>query len=656
MVNKSTPTITWTAPAPIAYGTALSATQLNATASVPGTYSYTPASGTVLTAGSQTLNVTFTPTDSTDYTTATASVTLTVNKSTPTITWTAPAAIAYGTALSATQLNATASVPGTFSYTPASGTVLTAGSQTLNVTFTPTDSTDFTTATASVMLMVNKSTPTITWTAPAPIAYGTALSATQLNATASVPGTFSYTPAAGTVLTAGSQTLNVTFTPTDSTDYTTATASVMLMVNKSTPTITWTAPAPIAYGTALSATQLNATASVPGTFSYTPAAGTVLTAGSQTLNVTFTPTDSTDDNKITASVNLTISKATLMVAANDASMTYGGTLPSFTVSYSGFVNGDTFASSVTGVPSLTTTAISTSAAGGYPITAAQGSLAATNYAFSFVSGTLTISKASSLAALQSSAASALLKNNVTFTAHVTSSTSGIPTGSVNFLDGSASLGSATLDSTGTATLTLNTLAAGSHSITAVYGGDGNFTGITSAALTETVQDFQIVVNVGSATVPAGGAASYQLQLTPTNGTTFPGGITLSLSGLPSGATYTATPSTVTAGSGATSVKIQVQTAQTIAGLRRSGGRLAGMFFAFGLAFQLLGSVRLRRVMRGHALRTSLAVLLLLGMMGISACGTGSGSTPPPPPQTYTLTVTATGGGLQHSSTLNLTIQ
>ena len=86
-VNQATPTVTWAAPAAITYGTALSATQLDATASIQGTFAYTPALGTVLTAGTQTLNVTFTPTDSIDYTTASKSVTLTVNAATPG-TWT----------------------------------------------------------------------------------------------------------------------------------------------------------------------------------------------------------------------------------------------------------------------------------------------------------------------------------------------------------------------------------------------------------------------------------------------------------------------------------------------------------------------------------------------------------------------------------------
>ena len=73
-----------------------------------------------------------------------------------------------------------------------------------------------------------------------------------------------------------------------------ASGSVNYTIDQLAPTITWATPAAITYGTPLSATQLKATASVPGTFVYSPAAGTVLGAGSQTLSVTFTPTDTTD--------------------------------------------------------------------------------------------------------------------------------------------------------------------------------------------------------------------------------------------------------------------------------------------------------------------------------------------------------------------------
>jgi hypothetical protein len=239
-VNPATPVITWAMPSPVAYGTALSATQLNATATyngvtIPGTYTYLPASGTVLTAGQHTLTVTFTPTNNTDYTTATASVTINVAQNVPVITWAKPAAITYGTPLNVAQLNATASygaatIPGVFVYSPAAGTILPAGTQTLSVTFAPTDAVDYSSVTATTTIVVNQAIPIINWENPPAIDYGTALSSAQLNATASVPGTFVYLPAAGTVPAVGTDTLSVIFTPADASDYATANAGVTVTV------------------------------------------------------------------------------------------------------------------------------------------------------------------------------------------------------------------------------------------------------------------------------------------------------------------------------------------------------------------------------------------------------------------------------------------
>ena len=101
VVTQATPTISWSSPAPINYGTALSATQLNATASfgalgaVAGTFTYTPAAGTVLSAGNgQALSVLFTPTDTVDYTTANGSTT--INVIPLTVTQLSPATITLG--------------------------------------------------------------------------------------------------------------------------------------------------------------------------------------------------------------------------------------------------------------------------------------------------------------------------------------------------------------------------------------------------------------------------------------------------------------------------------------------------------------------------------------------------------------------------------
>ena len=83
----TTPVITWANPADIVYGTALSASQLSATASVPGSFIYTPGAGTVLLAGDgQILHVDFTPTDNFHYTTAAADVIINVTPAPLTIT------------------------------------------------------------------------------------------------------------------------------------------------------------------------------------------------------------------------------------------------------------------------------------------------------------------------------------------------------------------------------------------------------------------------------------------------------------------------------------------------------------------------------------------------------------------------------------------
>src|SRR5439155_727360 len=87
---------------------------------------------------------------------------------------------------------------------------------------------------------------------------------------------------------------------------------------------------------------------------------------------------------------LTVNAAALTITADDKSKTYGAANPALTVSYSGFVNGDTGAS-LTTTPSAVTTATAASHAGAYPITA-SGAVDA-DYAISYVAGTLTVNAA-----------------------------------------------------------------------------------------------------------------------------------------------------------------------------------------------------------------------------------------------------------------------
>jgi len=296
----------------ITYGTPLSgATLTGGTASVPGTFTFTSPS-TVLGAGNQTASVTFTPTDSDNYSPTTGTVSVSVAQATPIITAPATAGdITYGTPLSgATLSGGTASVPGTFAFTSPSATP-NAGTSNASITFTPTDAANYTTATTTIPITISRATPTISTPPTASnITYGADLSgATLTGGTASVPGAFTFTDPA-IVFLAGSQTASVTFTPTDSANYTTASTTVPVTVLGATPTITTPPTASnITYRTPLSeATLSGGTASVPGTFAFTYPA-TILGAGNQTASVTFTPTDSDNYSPTTGTVSINVARA-----------------------------------------------------------------------------------------------------------------------------------------------------------------------------------------------------------------------------------------------------------------------------------------------------------------------------------------------------------
>ncbi len=473
--------------------------------------------------------------------------------------------------------------------------------------------------TSWVTVIDGRTAPSMTWASPSSITYGTALSSTQLNATASVPGTFAYAPAMGTVLPAGVQTLSVTFTPTDTSNYKTTTATVSLTVNKSTTAITWATPAAITYGTALGSAQLNANSGgIDGSFAYTPATGTVLNVGTQTLSVTFTPTDTTDYMTANATVSLTVNKA------------------------------------------ATTTTVSV------PSSVALGS-------------------------------------SVTLTATVSPA---LATGTVTFKNGSTTLGTGSLSS-GTATLTLaastaNGFAAGSDSITAVYGGDSDDTGSTSSAATLTVTaTTTTTVTAGPSTIALGSSSGIQsitatvaaASGTPTGTVTFKvGSVSIGAATLSSGsATLDVAPTTANgftvgnatitasyapasgsafaASSGTQSLPVTAPAYSGTATLSANGSSTAnltitasssamkhaprlpwtGGLMAFGAVLVGVPLARRRK-------RTAAALLTVLAVSAVGfmiSCGGGGNSAQPVQPRTYTVTISGTGGV---SSSIVVTVQ
>ena len=398
--NSTTPTVSaWPVASAITYGQTLaSSTLTGGMASVDGAFAWTVPT-TAPGAGTPMESVTFTPTDTTDYNTVTGSVAVVVTKATPTVSaWPAASAITYGQTLaSSTLTGGTASVPGSFAWTSAS-TVPGAGTTTQGVTFTPTDATDYNLVTGQTSVTVNAATPTVSaWPAASAITYGQTLaSSTLTGGTASVTGAFAWT-APATTPSAGTPLESVTFTPANTAEYNAVTGQVSVIVNKATPTVSaWPAASAITYGQTLaSSTLTGGTASVPGAFAWT-SASTAPSAGTPSESVTFTPTSATNYTTVTNPVQLTVNKVLLTVTATNASVPYNQTIPNFTYSTAGYVNRDT-SSVLSGAPMETTTATQGSPVGTYPITITQGSLAAANYNFQFVNGTLTITSSGTTA-------------------------------------------------------------------------------------------------------------------------------------------------------------------------------------------------------------------------------------------------------------------
>ena len=188
-------------------------------------------------------------------------------------------------------------------------------------------------------------------------------------------------------LTAGSHNIFACYMPTGI--YQASSGSVTQSVIQATPVITWADPADITYGTALGATQLNATANVAGTFTYTPAAGTVLPAGNgQALKADFVPADANYSPVTGITVHINVTASALYVVANDKTRAFSDSDPTFDASYFGFQNGDTQLASLMGTLMCLPTAVSNSPAGTYAINCSGQTSA--NYNIIYVNGQLTI--------------------------------------------------------------------------------------------------------------------------------------------------------------------------------------------------------------------------------------------------------------------------
>ncbi len=214
-----------------------------------------------------------------------------------------------------------------------------------------------------------------------------------------------------------------------------------------------------------------------------------LAAGSHSLSAVYSG-DSTYSTSTSNGVGETVNKAattsTLAASPNPANVGLTVALsaalsPSTATGTVQFLDGVTVLGSVpltSGTASLSTSAL---AVGSHSLTIAYSGDAAYSPSTSNVVNE-TVNKAATTATLASSLNPSVSGQSVTFSAQVAPATA---TGTIQFKDGATLLGTVTV-SGGSASLATSSLSVGTHSITAIYSGDANYTTNTSGTVTQTV--------------------------------------------------------------------------------------------------------------------------------------------------------------------------
>jgi sugar lactone lactonase YvrE len=317
--------------------------------------------------------------------------------------------------------------------------------------------------------------------------------------------------------------------------------------------------------------------------------------------------------------SLTVTPATLYATAQNASRAYGTANPIFQSTITGAVNGDTF------VGSGTTAATISSNAGQYPIVPIASGSASANYTVVATDGVLTITQVQSNTVLSFPPATDLLGTPITFQATVTSSTAGVPTGTVTFENVTAAnhvtpIGTATLGATGTpglASFTTSSLASGTIYVAAVYNGDVNFVTSTSAAtgLTVSLPTFTLTASPQTLQIVQGQSGTVQLTVTPVGN--FTSAVTFSCQGLPLEASCAFANGSVSPNGGPVSTTLTVHTTGPTSAKLNNSAPWANTGTGLALAGGMLILWRRRRLTKGLFLIVLVSLVALIPVTGCS---------------------------------------
>ena len=371
------------------------------------------------------------------------------------------------------------------------------------------------------------------------------------------------------------------------------------------------------------------------------------------------PTPAPTTTALTALPNPATAGQTVTLSATVTSSTAGSITGTVT-----FLDGSTsIGTGNVGAGGVATLQTSTLSVATHSITAKYGGDA--NFATSSSTAvSLVINPAASQAptstALSASPNPAASGATVTLTATVTSTTAGTITGTVTFLDGANSIGTGSVGANGIATLQTSSLSAGTHSLTAMYGGDANFLTSTSSAVSLVITEtsgFTLSVAPMAVTVSQNTPGMAVVTVTPMNG--FSEEVQLSCTGLPEGADCEFQPSQVTPDGGAITTNLSVTLGNANASrggkssLLRPSSNRSGQGYqlqaktivvpVFGYELVLLGIIWRRRALRGRFnrfLRPSFGTTLALAALAsvaalIAGCSSGHGR------KTTTVTIVGT---------------
>lgn len=502
----------------------------------------------------------------------------------------------------------------------------------------------------AVSFPVTQATPTITWTPPASATYTGKGVGSLLNATSTVTGSFTYTatPSGGSPITvnsasilgAGSYTLTAKLTPNDTTDYTTASSTVAYTITPATLTVV-PANATRAYGAA----NPTLSASVTGALNsdtFTVTGSTTATAASPvgTYPITYAVTGANLANYTVTSANgtLTVTKATPTITwSTPASIVYGTALSGTELNAS---------VSIAGTLSYTPAAGTVLEAGPKFLSVAFTPADSANYAPATATTVLVIARAPSTTTLT------LSNQNLTMTANVASTTSGVPTGSVSFYADQTLLGTGTLTN-GVASYTASAAPSGNTILSARYGGDTNF----ALSSSKPISILSVTPSATSLTVTQGGSTTDTLTLSVAPG--YVGTLQFSCSGLPANTNCSFQPASATfdGTKNSASVVLTVQTNTTHAANAGPSTLPGGGVPLFAITF-VPGLFAGCFVWRKRLAANRLLLVLVLSGIALAASGcAGSSSTSTTPTGSSAFQVVATGSnGLVLTTNLNLTVQ